>query len=305
MIRRFTLTLLSILVVTGNPAAAAQTQEMTEEHELIRFSAEELEEFEITVATAGPGTIERYLELAGEVQPNADLLAHIVPRYSGIATKVFAGIGDKVEKGEVLAIIESNESLAPFEVTTLISGTIIDKHIALGEAVSRERVIFVIADLSSVWIDLTVYQHDLETIDTGQPATVYVGHNAAQERGVISYLTPIVDEQTRTATARVVVPNPKLFWRPGMFVTARVLIESSRVPVAVPRTAIHEIEGRKVVFVEKDGGFVLRPVTLGRSSRSKVEIRSGLSPGDRYVDRGGFTLKAELGKESLGDDHGH
>ena len=301
----FFLTFVLTLALAGSLAAFVSAEKGAAEHELIRFSPEELDEFGITTATAGQGIIERYLELAGEVQPNADLLAHIVPRYSGIVTEVRAAIGDYLKQGQVLAIVESDESLAPFEVTTLISGTIIDKHVALGEAVSREREIFVIADLSSVWIDLMVYQNDLDTITTGRKATIYVGHDATRDGGIISYVTPIVDEQTRTATARVVLSNEKHYWRPGMFVTAKVLIESVRVPLSVPRSAINILEEETVVFVDTGEGFRPQAVTLGRGSKSHVEILSGLSVGDRYVDHGGFTLKAELGKEALGDDHGH
>jgi len=276
-----------------------------DEHRRVRLGPEELEEFEIEVATAGPGVIERHLELPGEVRPNADRLAHIVPRYSGIVTEVRASIGDHVEQGQTIAVIESDESLATFAVKTLIPGTVIAKHVTLGEAVTRDGDIFVIADLSSVWIDLTVYQRDLEAVEPGQQARIYVGHHLAHATGTISYVTPIVDERTRTATARVVLENRDARWRPGMFVTARVLIERAEVPVAVPVTALHDLEESTVVFVETAEGFAPQPVSTGRRSQTEVEILAGLEAGARYVSRGGFTLKAELGKGSFGHGHAH
>lgn len=273
--------------------------------ETVPLDARELAEFDIELATAGGGTIESWVPLPGEVRPNADQLAHIVPRYSGIVTDVHANIGDRVEKGRVLATVEGDESLAPFDVTTLIAGTVIEKHISLGEAVSRDRDTFVIADLSTVWIDLTVCQRDLDRIRVGQPVRMFVGHEPSPDAGRIGYVTPVVDEVTRTATARVVLPNPRGAWRPGMFVTGRVLVDRADVPLAVPRTALHTHDGGSVVFVATDDGFAPRAVHTARAGADLVEIADGLSPGERYVARGGFTLKAELEKGSFGHGHSH
>ncbi|GJM44120.1 MAG: cation efflux system protein [Gemmatimonadota bacterium] len=274
--------------------------------EVVPLTASELAEFEIHVATAGPDTIETYLMLPGEVRANADRLAHIVPRFAGIVTEVRAHVGDVVEKGQVLAIVESDESLAPFEVRTLIRGTVIEKHIALGEAASRDRDTFVIADLSSVWVDLAVYQRDLRRVRVGQPVRVFVGHELVPDRGTISYITPIVNETTRTATARVVLPNPEGRWRPGMFVRGHLLVEKSTAEVAVPRTALHTYENRTVVFVETAEGFVPRVVQVGQEGQDTVALDSGLTAGERYVSQGGFTIKAELGRDSLGHaGHAH
>jgi cobalt-zinc-cadmium efflux system membrane fusion protein len=284
-----------------------QGHETHDEHEgeLVRLTDEELAEFEIKVSTAGPAKVETYASLPGEVQPNADRLAHIVPRYPGIVLEVRANIGDYVEKNQVLALIESDESLAPFELKTLLSGTVIAKHITLGEAVSRDRDTFVVADLGTVWVDLSVYQRDIGRVKVGQKALIYIGHDLTEDSETISYVTPIVDERTRTATARVVLSNRDGAWRPGMFVTGKVLVESAEVPVAVPHTALHTIDEQTVVFVQTDEGFSPRPVELGRTGEAHVEILAGLSAGEPYVSRGGFTLKAELGKEAFGEGHAH
>jgi len=286
---------------------AEEAHEGEEDHEdLVTLDAAELAEFEIELATAGPATIETYITVPGEVRANADRLAHIVPRYSGVVTEVRVHIGDTVEKGQALAVVEGDVSLAPFEVKTLIRGTVIEKHITLGEAVSRDRDIFVIADLSTVWIDLTVYQRDLTRIREGQSARIFVGHESSPDVGTISYVAPIVDETTRTATARVVLPNRDGRWRPGMFVRGKVLVERTAASVAVPRTALQTYEGRTVVFVETAEGFVPRPVQTGRAGETEVEVVEGLAPGERYVSSGGFTIKAELGRDSLGHaGHAH
>lgn len=285
----------------GEPSVAE------EDHgEIVKLDAATLREFDIEVATAAPGTIDKYITLSGEVRANADRLAHIVPRYAGVVTEVRVNIGDRVGKGETLAVVESDESLAPFEVTTLIAGTVIEKHVTLGEAVARDREVFVIADLATVWVDLTVYQRDLDQVRVGLPVRIFVGHGASYSSGKIGYVTPVVDEATRTATARVVLPNEDGRWRPGMFVRGKVLAGRDAVGVAVPPTAFQSYEGRTVVFVEEGGGFAPRPVRVGLAGEGAVEILDGLAPGERYVSRGGFTMKAELGRESLGHTgHAH
>lgn len=293
------------LTIAPSAQVVAQDAHEREAHEgIVRLSPAEIQEFGIELSTSGPEPIVTILSVPGEVRPNADRLAHIVPRYSGIVTGVNVSVGDRVRQGQTLAVVEGDESLAPFDVITLLSGTVIEKHITLGEAVGREGSAFVIADLSSVWVDLTVYQRDLDRVEVGQSVDIYVGHEL-ETRGTISYVTPIVSEQTRTATARVVLPNEPGQWRPGMFVTARVIVSDATVPVAVTRAALHSFEGDTVVFVETEDGFAPRPVRIGRTDTNAAEVLEGIEAGERYISRGGFTLKAELGKEAFGEGHAH
>ncbi len=275
------------------------------EEDLIILSPDEMKEFNIQVAEAGPGKIEMVRSLPGEVKVNGNRYAHIVPRYSGIVTEVLAQVGDEVHEGQVLAVVEGDESLAPYEMTTFISGTIIKKHMTLGEPVSRDKDSFVVADLRTVWIDITVYLRDLDLIKVGGETTVRAGSKGGTVSGKISYVTPVVDEHTRTATARMVVDNPDGYWRPGMFVMAEIRTGEFAAEIVVPTSAVHTLEGQSVVFVEEHEGFEPRPVEIGRKSGDRMEIVSGLEPGERYVSIGGFTLKAELGKDSLGDGHAH
>ncbi len=275
------------------------------EAESVSLTPAEMEEFGIQVALAGPGTLSQVRTLPGEVQINQNHLAHLVPRYSGIVTKVLVNIGDTVQRGDTLAIVESNDSLAPYSLTTLIDGTVVRKHMTLGEPVDRDDAGFVIADLSSVWIDITVYQRDLGLIGVGDKVTVKAGTGDQTIQGKISYITPLLDERTRTATARLVVENNDGQWRPGMFITADVEIETADVDVIVPSTAVHTYEEHSVVFVASEMGFEPVPVTVGRRNETHLEITSGLSKGQRYVSVGGFTLKSELAKDSLDNGHSH
>ena len=303
-VRTLVLALCFLLPNLAFPAEEGHDAHHGEDHEEeVRLTESELEEFGIELSTAGPGEIRDAIELPGEVRANEDKLAHIVPRFPGIVKEVRKRIGDSVEAGDVLATIDSSESLSTYELKTLIPGTVIEKHITRGEAVTREREAFVIADLSSVWVDLSVYQRDLPRVRVGQTATVSAGHNLPETEGRISYITPVVSEETRTAIARIELPNLEGTWRPGMFVTAWVIVSNTEVPIAVPRSAVQTLNGKSVVFVQGRDAFSPREVTVGRAGEKLVELTSELKAGERYVSRGAFTLKAELQRESLSGGH--
>jgi cobalt-zinc-cadmium efflux system membrane fusion protein len=265
----------------------------------------DLEALGIEITTAAAVLLRRSISLPGEVVPDAERMAHIVPRYAGIVTSVRARLGDRVERGQTLASVEADESLATFEVRTLIPGTVIAKHVVLGEAVSREQEIFVIADLSSVWVDLAVYQRDLQSVAIGQSVNISAGGEQTGTHGVIDYVSPVIDEATRTASARVVLANRDGRWLPGLFVTGEVEVMTTEVQLGVSRSALFRLEGEDVMFVATTDGFAVREVETGRRDREFVEIVSGLETGERYVSRGGFTLLSELRKSDFSGGHSH
>lgn len=289
--------IVTVIAVVSSCAVAAGA----EDERLVPIAPEQMKELGITVATAGPGRIDRGIELLGEVRPNGDTLAHIVPRFPGIVRDVRKSVGDEVRAGEVLATVESNESLSPYEMRTQLDGTILERHVTRGETVGRDKPTFIIADLSTVWIDLAVYQKDLDRVRVGQSVHVAIDPERLDAEGRITYIAPIVDEPTRTATARVVLPNPNRSWRPGLFVTARV-VDPVDAAVAVRRSAVQTVEGRPTVFVDTGEGFSARHVKLGRTGEAWVEVVDGLAAGERYAATGSFVFKAELGKGEGGHE---
>lgn len=196
-------------------------------------------------------------------------------------------------------------SYTRFEIVAPFEGTVIEKHISLGEVLKEDKEIFTIADLSTVWVNLSVYQKDLPFVRKGQPVVIELVHGIPDARGKISYIGPIVGEQTRTAVGRVVLPNKEGNLRPGLFVTGRITVSSIPVSLLVPKTSIQTVEEKPSVFVKTGEGFALQPVTVGRSNDTHVEITSGLTPGTQYVKSGAFTLKAQLSKGAFGDGHAH
>jgi cobalt-zinc-cadmium efflux system membrane fusion protein len=311
--RQTLLLMLGLALCAGcgsEPAVSAdQHEEHGEEHgdehaegSVVRLTPEQREAAGITVVEAGPASIDSGVALLGEIRPNGDRLAHIVPRFPGIVREVRKNVGDLVRPGDVLAVVESSESLSRYDIKTLIEGVVLDKHVTLGEAVDRDKQTFVIADLRTVWVELSIYQKDLSAVRVGQPVRIFTSSEDAGAEGSISYVTPSVDPLTRTATARVVLANDDGRWRPGMFVKARA-VSTSVASLSVPSTALQRMEGETVVFVETDAGFEPRPVQLGREGDQLVEVLTGLSAGERVASRNAFLLKAELGKSEAAHEH--
>ena len=199
-----------------------------------------------------------------------------------------------------------DQTFTRYSITAPFSGTVIEKHISLGEFLKDDATAFVVADLSSVWVDLRVYQKDLPFVRRGQPVVITAGHGIPDtHQATIAYVGPLVGEQTRTALARVILPNPDGHWRPGLFVTGNIVVENRDVPLLVPKTALQTIDTRPAVFLATPEGFAPQPITLGRSNDTYIEVTSGIAPGQRYVTQGTFTLKAQLAKGTFGDGHAH
>lgn len=292
-----------VLVVIS--ASTAPGEEASGEHEerAIKLSSEVLKEFGVELDTAASGNISFGVTLPGEVQINQGRLAHVVPRFPGVVLDVKKKIGDVVSEEDVLAVMEGNDSLTPYMLKAMTSGTIIEKHITKGENLQTEDSAFTIADLSDVWVILTLYQKDLYLVREGQSVIVSGGAHLPTAKGVIDYVSPTMDEHTRTGYARVVLSNPDGKWKPGMFITGDVHLGEEPAEVVVPATAIQTLDDGASVFVETAEGFEPRKVSLGRANRTMVEILSGLAVGERYVVRGGFTLKAELGRGEMAGGH--
>jgi len=195
---------------------------------------------------------------------------------------------------------QTQAGLTRHVLTAPMSGMIIERHIALGEHVNLESDIFTIADLSTVWVDLRAHERDLLALEQGQEVTIQGRPGLPETRGAIDFVHPVVDPETRTVLARVVLENPEGHLRPGTFVTAIVAGEESEADVVVDTDAVQYLGDKPVVFVDDGGEFKPREVILGEASGSMVEIVFGLQAGERVAVKNSFRLKAELAKQTAG-----
>jgi cobalt-zinc-cadmium efflux system membrane fusion protein len=344
----------------------------------VQMSAKQLQQNGVEIQTAVPMKLQSTLNLLGEVYLNEDRLVQIVPRVAGMVESVAVNAGDKVSKGQLLAVISSPAladqrsdvlaaqkrqalarsnferekklweekisaqqdflnaqntlqeaeitfqsaqqklaslgvtlpsntnslgNLTRYEIRSPIAGTITDKQIATGQALKEDAAIFTVADLTSVWVEVTVPAKDLLQLKLGQTAQVKANAFDATANGKLSYIGALVGEQTRSAKARLVLPNVKGLWYPGL--TVGVLLQSNEtdVAVAVANEAIQSMKEVPSVFGRYGDAIELRPLELGRSNGKFTEVIKGLQAGEAYVAKNSFLIKADIGKSAASHDH--
>ena len=206
------------------------------------------------------------------------------------------GLGES----EIAALPDTSEArLRRQDVRAPIDGRVVERKVELGTAVGRDNLeteLFVIVDLSRVWVDLSVASSDLALVSEGQSVKISARGIAETTTGKIVFVSPLVDKDTRTARVVAEILNADRTWRPGSFVTAAIALSERNVPVVAPITAIQTFEGRPVVFVRTKEGFEKRDVVLGQKENQVLEVVSGLTSGETIAVTNTFSLKAELSK---------
>ena len=257
----------------------------------------------IELEKAGPGVLHDSLLLNGILQPNQETLVQVTPRFPGVVREISKRIGNLVKKGDLLAKIESNQSLTVYDLVAPLAGTVIDRQVALGEHVGEQKPAFTIADLTSAWADFSIYRRDLNRVRLGDTVLIDVEDGGKSIEAKISYIAPVGNSDTQSALARAVVGNEDNRLRPGLFVTGRVLLTAKPVGIAVKTSALQTFENRTVVFVRSGEKFEARDVEIGDRDPEHVEITFGLFEGDLYAAKNSFVVKAEIAKGTASHDH--
>jgi multidrug efflux pump subunit AcrA (membrane-fusion protein) len=285
----------------SNQSAAEHASDQPEKRR-IEVTEEARKKSGIGIEVAGTAVLRKTLKLNGKIGPNEERMVHVSPRFPGIVKSIAKRLGDQIKTGEMLAVIESNESLQPYTVKSEIDGTIIKKDIALGESVDTSKTVFIVADLSTVWVDFNVYRHESQRLQVGQNVFIQPSESADKIESTISYISPFGLENTQTTLARAVVPNADGQLRPGLFVDGYVVLAEVPVPIAVKASALQTVDEKPVVFVEVAKGFEVREVTTGERDDQYVEIKSGIAAGEKYAAENSFVLKSELARPVPGEE---
>lgn len=273
-----------------------------EEEGHVELTPEQIKNAGIVLAQAGPAAVHENLPLYGVVVPNAERVREVAGRFAGVILTVTKRVGDSVRQGEPLATIESNESLQTYSVVSPLNGMVTARNANPGEQ-AGDKSLFTVADLSTVWVELSVFPRDIAKVRVGQSVRVKSNDTGLSAEGRLVYVAPFGTSSNQTLTARVLVENPERKWPPGLYVTAAVSLSSTTVTVAVSNDALQTLEERTVVFVQHAEGFEPRAVKLGRSDDEIAEVVEGIAAGETYATKNSFILKAELGKGDA--EHGH
>jgi cobalt-zinc-cadmium efflux system membrane fusion protein len=343
---------------------------------LVKLTERQVDAGKFAVAEVGGGVLSKRISVPGSIVPSGDHIARVAVRLLGTVAELRKRLGDPVEAGEVVAVIESREvadakseylgarlvfelqqtlfnrssrlfegkvlsendylrarttfedarvkietarqklfalSLTADQIEALpqqpvetlrrqelrapITGRIAERRVELGSLVGREgqeSELFVIADLSVVWADLSVSPSDLSAIHEGQKIMLTGGNESSP--ATIMFVSPLLDKETRAARVVASVDNAARKWRPGSFVTAEIPTDEAPAAIVVAKIALQTVKGDPVVFVRTEKGFEARKIAVGRQDARLVEVTEGLTSGERIATTNTFVLKAELGK---------
>ena len=234
----------------------------------------------------------------GVLSTGPEQLSHMRARFSGLITVVNASIGDTVKAGDLLAKVESDESLKQYSVRAPISGTIVQRHANTGE-VTQDQVLFSIANFDTLWAELRIYPAQRDNVSTGQAVEIISGKQRIA--GKISHIIPSLNKPYQLA--RVELDNRQLGLSPGLLVEGRIVIDEFQVPLAVEKAGVQQLGGRSGVFIQEEETYRFAPLTLGRADEHYVEVLSGLEASQRYVNQNSYLIKADIEKSEA--EHAH
>lgn len=297
---------LAAIAHDGTPHQHEEHQGEHSDHEQdhVEITAELAQKTGIRTIVAGAGQLHQTILLFGRIAPDPQRISHIGARFPGLIRRVNIQIGDDVSAGDVIATVEANDSLRVYSITSPISGILIDRHANVGEF-TGEQTLFTIANYDQLELDLTVFPQDAEKIRVGQ--TVSIHRSDAREKvaiatGVIKYLTAGTGNAP-VFTAHIPLENPHQKLVPGSLVEAMVNVATIEISLLIDKRALQKVRSRSVVFVKTGDQYEMRPLILGRSDASFVEVLSGLAPGEHYVVENSYLLKADLEKSGAAHVH--
>jgi len=259
-------------------------------------------EMGIRTEAVGPVTLTETRTLTGRVQTNPNRLSRVRPRFAGVVKAIRHELGDAVRAGDILATIQSNESLQEYHVKAPINGLIVKRDVQVGEATGDDPL-FVIVDLSEVWVELDVFVRDLDLIKKGQAVMVESLDGNYRKTASIDWVSPLTAHASQSVRARVIVANEDGVLRPGQFIRGHVTVAEHAVSLAVRQAALQRFRDFQVVFARFDDVYEVRMLELGRQNHEWVEVLGGIESGTQYVTDNSYLIKADIEKSGASHDH--
>jgi len=259
------------------------------------------EQAELRVALAAGGEINKTLTVYGKVMPAPGQVRQVRARFPGILTEVSVDIGDKVAKGDVLATIESNQSLNRYVLKAPLDGIITARNVSAGE-LAAEQVLFTVANFENLWAEFQVFPSQMQQVSEGQAIQILSAQQNVIAQSEIKHLIPDSDGEP-VMIARAPLLQSDQSWSLGSLLEAKVITEKIKVPLVVRNQALQSFRDWQVVFIQVGDEYEIRPLELGKSDGEVTEVLAGLNPGDRYVVENSYLIKADLEKSGASHDH--
>jgi membrane fusion protein, heavy metal efflux system len=303
----------ALLIITGTLLAlggcgpqkpAAETPEQAEKApDRTTLSDEAARTAGVVVETAGPARLSQSVDVSGRIEITPEGKVEVRAWYPGRIMAMTAELGQRVRKGQVLARVESNESLQTYAIPAPISGIVMEKNASVG-GVAYEQPLYLIADPDALHAEFFLFPRDAEKVRAGQGVEVSTLGGETKLMAKVEAVMPGVDPRTQTMMAHVHLPKgAEKTFRVGLGVEGRFMTSTQDVALAVKSEALQTFDGQTVAFVKSGTTYAARPVTVGQKTREWTQILSGLSAGDLYVAKGAFLIRADI--EKSGAEHEH
>lgn len=257
----------------------------------------------IKIAPASPGIIADEHEVQGLLTPIEGRSAKVTARFPGPIRRLTAQVGDRVGAGQTLAVIESNLSLSNYSITSPLTGVVVTRDASVGAVAGEGMVLYEVADLTRLWVDLHIFGADAQHIQPGGRVQVTRMSDGATLDTVIDRILPGTATASQSTVARATIANADGQWRPGSAVKARITVDQQPTALVVPLAALQKFRDWDVVFIRVGDTYEIRPVTLGKRDAAQVEILEGLKAGDQVVVEQSYLVKADIEKSGASHDH--
>lgn len=268
-----------------------------------RIARKEADANGIKVVAVGPGAIAIELEVQGQIATIDGSNAKVTASYPGRIRSLRANVGDRVRAGQSMASIQSNLSLSTYSVSAPISGVVLTRQAQVGGGAAEGQVLFDIADLSKVWVDLSVFGPQMASVMSGSSVVVTRLYDGTSAQATIDGVLPGASAASQSSIARATLQNPDGQWRPGVAVTAKIATSNRNVALIVPRSAMQTLDGGEAVFVRTGDTYTAHAVKLGEGDTVQVEVLEGLKAGDEVVVEQSYLVKADIEKSGASHEH--
>jgi len=267
-----------------------------------RITADAAKAGGIEVMTAGPAIIGETRELSGTITLDPSARSEIRGQFPGRVVSVTKAVGDYVSRGQLLARIESSESLQTYPVYATASGVIAERNGNAGD-VTGSNPLYVITDPARTTVVFNIFPKDLALIQPGMRVEIEAMDGTPVAASQLGGYLPEGNAEAGTALVRATVPNMAGRLRSGMALRGKVVVNAVNVPLAVRTEAIQPFRDGKVVYANYGQDYEVRMLKLGRSSPEWTEVLGGLKPGTPYAAKGSFLIRADIEKSGASHDH--
>jgi membrane fusion protein, heavy metal efflux system len=251
---------------------------------------------------AGKAVLEDTITIAGRIELQPQGKSEVRAWYPGRIMDMSKIIGDRVQKGEIVARVESSSSLQTYPIPAPMSGVVTERRANIGD-IAGDQALYVISDTTKVHAELFMFPGDAERVRVGQPVEIRSVSGGLVTGSEVEVLLPTADLNTQALLAHVELPNTNAQWRPGMGVEGAIVVSRNAVPLAVRTRALQRFRDFTVVYMKAGETYEVRMLQLGRQTPEWTEVLGGLEPGTEYVTDNAFLIRADVEKSGATHDH--